>query len=208
MFIEEKALRESLIGEHIRIEPMVESHIEGLYEIAKHESIWKHLSKDIHSIEDMKALVGEALGNKAAGREFPFVIFSTDTNQIIGSTRFLDISQANRNLEIGWTWYTPSVWGTQANNECKYLLLKYCFETLKTIRVQLKTDHLNVRSQKAIERIGGVREGVLRNHVVRKDGTFRHSVYFSIIENEWPLVKSRLEHLLTLVKDPTQYEKP
>src|SRR5699024_2902682 len=112
------------------------------------------------------------------------------------STRFLNISIPNSNLEIGWTWLSPKVWRTSINTECKYLLLKHCFEMLGAIRVQLKTDSRNVRSQQAIERIGAVKEGVLRNHMVMSDGFLRHSVYYSVIDQEWSLVKDKLERML------------
>src|SRR5690606_33587051 len=103
----------------------------------------------------------------------------------IGSTRFLEIDRENKGIEIGFTWLNPSVWRTSVNTECKYLLLQYCFEELKYIRVQFKTDILNVRSQTAIARLGAKKEGILRNQKIRQDGTYRDSVYFSIIESEW-----------------------
>ncbi|MDL4839438.1 GNAT family N-acetyltransferase [Aquibacillus rhizosphaerae] len=187
---------DELVGEKVRIVPMERCHIQGLYENGNEKMIWSHLPKTIHTENDMKSFVEEALRNKNSGKEFPFVVLLRDNNSIVGSTRFLDISHLNKSLEIGWTWYSPSVWGTHINIECKYVLLKYCFETLKLIRVQLKTDERNVRSQKAIEKIGGVKEGILRNHMIREDGTFRNSVYYSVIQNDWELVKNRLESLL------------
>lgn len=191
-------LLDELVGENIRIVPMEKNHIQGLYESGKYENIWAHLPKQIQALDDMESLVREALVQKGTGKEFPFVILLRENNQIIGATRFLDISHVNRSLEIGWTWLTPSVWGTNINNECKYLLLKYCFETLQVIRVQLKTDERNIRSQKAIERIGGIKEGILRNHMIRKDGSFRNSVFYSIIDREWPLIKRKLETILKI----------
>lgn len=138
----------------------------------------------------------EAIDNSRNGDEFPLVIIHNETNQIIGSTRFLEISHVHKRLEIGWTWYTTPVWGKGINIECKHLLMKYCFETLGFNRVQFKTDHQNTRSQKAIEKIGGVKEGTLRNHMIRKDGTFRHSVFYSVIIDEWYSVKRHLEKML------------
>lgn len=187
---------DELVGEKIRIVPMERHHIQGLYEIGNDKMIWSHLPKTIETLNDMNTFVEEALENKENGKEFPFVVLHHDNDRIIGSTRFLDISNLNKSLEIGWTWYVPSVWGTHINIECKYLLLKYCFETLKLIRVQFKTDERNVRSQKAIEKIGGVKEGVLRNHMIRKDGTFRNSVFYSVIESDWESVKNKLENKL------------
>lgn len=187
---------DELAGEKIRIVPMERHHIQGLYEIGDDKVIWSHLPKTIYTLNDMKSFVEEALYKKETGIEFPFVVLLRDNDKIIGSTRFLDISNLNKSLEIGWTWYAPSVWGTHINTECKYLLLKYCFETLKLVRVQFKTDERNVRSQKAIEKIGGVKEGILRNHMIRKDGTLRNSVFYSIIESDWVSVKNKLEDLL------------
>lgn len=186
---------DELVGEKVRIVPMERHHIQGLYEAGNSKSIWYHLPKTIYTVDDMKSLVEEALYKKETGNELPFVVLESNNN-IIGSTRFLDISNTNKSLEIGWTWYNPSVWGTHINTECKYLLLKYCFETLKFIRVQIKTDNLNVRSQKAIEKIGGVKEGILRNHMIRKDGTYRNSVVYSVIESDWVSVKNKLENIM------------
>ncbi|MDQ0230156.1 GNAT family N-acetyltransferase [Metabacillus malikii] len=188
---------DELVGKKIRIVPMKKNHIEGLYEISKEPSIWSHLPKAINTSLDMEAFVEEALTNKETKTEYPFVVILRENNKIIGTTRFLDVSTKNKSLEIGWTWYTPSVWGANINTECKYLLLKHCFETLKCIRVQLKTDERNIRSQKAIEKIGGVKEGVLRNHMIRNDGTYRNSVFYSVIERDWPLVERNLVNLLT-----------
>lgn len=188
---------DELVGNNVRIIPMEIHHTEELYTVVHDSMIWTHLPMTITSINDMELLVERALENKKSGTEFPFVVINRKNNQMIGSTRFLNISIPSKNLEIGWTWYTPTVWGTHLNTECKYLLLQYCFETLNLIRVQFKTDNLNVRSQKAIEKIGGVREGVLRNHMIREDGTFRHSVFYSIIESEWMSVKEKLETLLS-----------
>lgn len=190
-----------LAGEKVRIVPMDRQHIQGLYDVGKDKTIWDHLPRSIYSLNDMESLVEEALNKKETGKECPFVVLLRENNQIVGSTRFLDISHPNKNLEIGWTWYSPSVWGTHINTECKYLLLTYCFETLKLIRVQFKTDEQNVRSQKAIEKIGGLKEGILRNHMIRKDGTYRNSVYYSVIQSEWKSVKERLEDMLTTSKN-------
>ncbi|QGH33710.1 GNAT family N-acetyltransferase [Gracilibacillus salitolerans] len=187
---------DELVGEKVRIVPMESHHIQGLYDIANEERIWNHLPRNIQTITDMMSFVEEALEGKESGREFPFVVLRRDNEKIIGSTRFLDISNTNKSLEIGWTWYTPSVWGTHTNTECKYLLLKYCFETLKLIRVQFKTDEQNVRSQKAIEKIGAVKEGILRNQMIRKNGTYRNSIFYSIIEQEWEAVKNKLDNIL------------
>ena len=113
-----------------------------------------------------------------------------------GATRYLNIMPKDRGLEIGGTWYGTEFQRTPMNTECKYLLLQHAFETLGCIRVQLKTDSRNERSQKAIERIGAVKEGVLRNYMILPDGRYRHSVFYSILDREWPAVKKRLEEML------------
>lgn len=185
-----------LVGDRAKLIPMAESHIEGLFGAGSDPQIWAYMPMRVETIEDMRRLVSGALSARATGAEFPFVIIDQESDNIVGSTRFLDISVPNRHLEIGWTWLVPTVWRTRINTECKYLLLKHCFETLRTIRVQLKTDGRNVRSQQAIERIGAVKEGVLRKHRVMPDGYIRDSVYFSVIDDEWSSVKERLESML------------
>ncbi|WP_180322333.1 GNAT family N-acetyltransferase [Mesobacillus foraminis] len=191
---------EQLTGNYVKLIPMEIKHVQELYEIGTDKKIWTYLPKTIETFDQMKSFVEEALDKQEAGTELPFVIVHRESNKVIGSTRFLEISDIRKSIEIGWTWLTPSVWRTPVNTECKYVLLKYCFETLKMIRVQFKTDEKNIRSQKAIERIGGVKEGILRNHMIRKDGTYRHSVFYSIIDSEWVSVKSRLENTIYISK--------
>ncbi|HKY52696.1 MAG TPA: GNAT family protein, partial [Anaerolineales bacterium] len=125
-----------------------------------------------------------------------FVVIHLASGRVAGATRYLNIISHDRGLEIGGTWYGPEFQRTAVNTECKYLLLQHAFETLGCIRVQLKTDSRNERSQKAIERIGAVKEGVLRNHMILPDGYYRHSVYYSILDTEWPNVKRRLEEMM------------
>lgn len=185
-----------LIGERVKILPMEVDHVQELFDAGNYPDIWAYMPMKINSIEDMKCLVDGALQAKVQGTEFPFVIYDNDSGKVVGSTRFLDISIPNRSLEIGWTWLSPTVWRTSINTECKYLLLKHCFETLGTIRVQIKTDGRNLRSQQAIERLGAVKEGVLRRHRIMYDGYVRDSVYYSVIDEEWLFVKERLESML------------
>lgn len=186
----------TLTGNHVRILPMELKHTAGLFEAGNHPEIWAYMPMRISSLEDMERLVSEALASTANGLNLPFVIEDVHTGQIIGSTRYLDISSEHRNLEIGWTWLSPLVWRSPVNTECKYLLLKHAFETLGTLRVQIKTDGRNSQSQRAIERIGGVREGVLRHQRIMYDGYVRDSVYYSVLDNEWQDVKKRLEEKL------------
>ncbi|WP_221568095.1 GNAT family N-acetyltransferase [Alkalihalobacillus sp. TS-13] len=186
----------TLKGNRITIRPMEMKDIDELYGAAQYEGIWDYMPMEITSPEEMKKLVQQALTAKENGTEFPFVIYDQVQQKLVGSTRFLDISEKDKHLEIGWTWLTPSVWRSAVNTECKYLLLRHCFEELETIRVQLKTDGRNKRSQAAIERIGGVREGVLRKSRMTYTGYIRDTVYFSILESEWPNVKKKLEEKL------------
>ncbi|MFB9761369.1 GNAT family N-acetyltransferase [Ectobacillus funiculus] len=189
-------LFDELIGDLVRIVPMERYHVQNLYESGKERDIWTHLPRGMNTLADMQAFVEEALERKRLGEEFPFVILLRENNKVLGTTRFLGISWPNKSVEIGWTWLNPSVWGTNINTECKYLLLEYCFETLEIIRVQFKTDERNLRSQKAIERIGGVKEGILRNHMIRQDGSYRNSVFYSIIEQDWVITKQKLKTIL------------
>lgn len=186
----------TLEGNLVRLEPMSPEHIDGLWEAGKFEQIWSYMSIVMNTPEDTRSFVEQALQNQREGTELPFVIISLETGRIIGSTRFLGISRKDRGLEIGFTWLTPSVWKTAVNTECKWLLLRYCFEELGCIRVQLKTDSRNLNSQRAIKRIGGTYEGVLRNHMVMRDGYIRDSVYFSFIDKEWQAAKEKLQLLL------------
>lgn len=139
-------------------------------------------------------MVQMALRDLEAGCCVPYTVFAGEV--IVGSTRLIDLSETDRGVEIGWTWLTPSVWRTAVNTECKFLLLRYCFEELNLIRVMLKTDSRNMRSQAAITRLGAVKEGVLRNHRILPDGYIRDSVIFSIIDQEWPNVCKHLQDAL------------
>jgi len=185
-----------LIGHRTMLTPLELRHIDPLYEATSDPAVWTYMPMRIQTADDMLALVTDALAARQSGHEFPFVIIDQQKGKVVGSTRFLDISPANRSLEIGWTWLAPAAWRTSINTEAKYLLLRHCFESLRTIRVQFKTDSRNTRSQQAIERIGGVREGVLRRHRILQNGYIRDSVYYSIIDQEWPTVKTALEQRL------------
>ena len=148
------------------------------------------------SEQDMRTWVRDILSRAGKGTDLPFVAVHLASGRVAGATRYLNIMPTDRGLEIGGTWYGTDFQRTAVNTECKYLLLTHAFETLGAIRVQLKTDSRNERSQRAIERIGGVREGVLRNHMILPDGYFRHSVFYSILDSEWPNVKKKLEERL------------
>lgn len=182
----------------VLLRPLVREDSPALLAAGSYPEIWSYMSTTIEDESDVHNFVENALSNKSLMKEYPFVIVDKLSGQIIGSTRFMDIDSKHQRLEIGTTWLTPSFWRTAVNTNCKYLLLTYCFEVLGLQRVQIKTDHDNLRSQKAIERIGATKEGVLRNHMIRKDGSTRHTVMYSITLQEWPEVKARLEMLLEM----------
>ena len=185
----------TLTGRHVRLEPMTEAHIPALAEIGAGQDFWHFmLYGEMRTDADMRGWVTDILNRKG---DLPFVAVHLASGRVAGATRFLNVVPKDRGLEIGGTWYGPEFQRTAVNTECKYLLLRHAFETLGAIRVQLKTDSRNVRSQKAIERIGGVKEGVLRNHMILPDGYIRHSVFYSIVDSEWPAVKTKLEAILS-----------
>jgi RimJ/RimL family protein N-acetyltransferase len=140
--------------------------------------------------------VSDLLCRQFSGTDLPFTVIHQESEGIIGATRYLEMRPLHRSLEIGGTWFAPEFQRTVVNTECKFLMLKYAFEEMKCIRVQFKSDWRNERSIRAIERLGAVREGKLRNHYILQDGTFRDSVYFSIIDKEWPDTRIRLEEML------------
>jgi N-acetyltransferase len=186
-----------LTGKHVRLEPMTEAHIPGLAEIGIGHSFWQYmLYGDMNTTEDMQIWVKDLLSRAEKGTDVPFVAIHLESGRVAGATRYLNIAPQDRGLEIGGTWYGPEFQRTAVNTECKYLLLGHAFETLGAIRVQLKTDSRNERSQKAMERIGAKKEGVLRNHMILQGGYFRHSVFYSVLDTEWPEVKNNLEEMM------------
>src|ERR1044071_5360120 len=186
-----------LVGNYVRLEPLAEKHIPGLAEIGVGQTFWDFmLYGNINTVEDMSNWVNDIRSRAEKGTDLPFVVIHLASGRVAGATRYLNIMPKDRGLEIGGTWYGTEFQRTPVNTECKYVLLRHAFETLGCIRVQLKTDLRNERSQKAIERIGAVKEGILRNHMILPDGRYRHSVFYSILDTEWPAVKSRLETMM------------
>ena len=187
----------TLVGQHVRLEPMTEAHGEALAQIGVGQPFWDFMVYgQMDSEADMHGWVRDILRRATKGTDLPFVVIDLASGQVVGATRYMNIMPHDRGLEIGGTWYGPAFQRTAVNTECKYLLLGHAFETLGCIRVQLKTDLRNQRSQRAIERLGAVREGILRNHMILPDGYRRHSVYYSILDTEWPTVKKGLEEKL------------
>src|SRR5512143_2502919 len=188
----------TLMGRFVRLEPLSEEHVPGLAAIGQDDEIWKYMVYgSIHTEDDMRGWVRDILDRAAQGSDLPFAVIDLASGCIAGATRYLEIRPEHRSLEIGGTWYGSAHRRTRVNTETKYLLLEHAFEALDCIRVQLKTDSRNERSQRAIERIGAVKEGVLRNHMILPDGHVRHSVYYSVLDSEWPSVKVRLQEMLT-----------
>ena len=187
----------TLTGKFVRLEPLSLDHVAGLAVIGTQDSIWEYMLYGmVKSEADMLAWVLEILHRGEGGADLPFAVIHLESGRPVGATRYLEIRPEHRTLEIGGTWYGLEYQRTPVNTEAKYLLLRHAFESLGAVRVQFKTDLRNIRSQKAIERLGAVREGILRQHMITPEGVLRDSVYYSIIDNEWPEVKAHLEELL------------
>lgn len=185
-----------LEGRHVRLEPLAQTHHPSLCAAGLDPELWELIPYRVATPEDMAAYIQTALDQQAAGSALPFATVHAPTGQVIGSTRYMNIDRANRRVEIGATWIAAPWRRTAVNTEAKYLMLKHAFETLGCIRVELKTDSLNQRSRNAIRRIGATEEGTLRQHMITWSGRLRDSVYFSILDSEWPRVKHDLEQKL------------
>ena len=186
----------TLRGTHIRLEPMRPVHAAALLEAGRAPEIWEWMPARPVTPQAMDAWLTRASRAEEQGREYPFVVIRLTDERVIGSTRYLEVQEDDRTVEIGWTWYAPDAWGGVVNPEAKYLLMRHAFEDWRAIRVALKTDVKNVHSQAAIKKLGARFEGTLRNQRIRPDGSYRDTVMFSIIESEWPAVKVRLEQRL------------
>ncbi len=191
----------TLTGNAVRLEPLQREHAEALFRAAQDPAIWSYMPYDPSvSLAAMYEWIDGALAAQAKGSDVLFVIIQLATGEVVGSTRYLTIMPRDRGLEIGGTWLARSVRRTAVNTECKYVLLRHAFETLQAIRVQFKTDSRNLVSQHAIERLGAMKEGILRNHMILPDGYYRHSVYYSILDTEWATVKANLEDKMLLIR--------
>lgn len=183
----------TLSGSHIRLEPLRPHHFEGLLAAGQDESIFTHMFAVLNTPEAVDRFIMSAATAEAKGEEYAFAVVRQSDGVVIGSTRFMDVAEAQKNVEIGWTWYMKEAWGTAVNPEAKYLLLCHAFDAWGAKRVFWKTDERNERSQAAIKKLGAQHEGTFRNHRRRPDGTWRNTVYFSVIDSEWPAVKAGLE---------------
>ena len=186
----------TLEGAVARLEPLAQKHLAGLCEVGLDPEIWRWFAVPVRTREEMAGVVETALAEQNRGTSLPFAILERRSSRVVGSTRYMNIEATHHRLEIGWTWLAPAWQRTAINTEAKYLLLRHAFETLRCIRVELKTDSLNERSRRAIQRIGGQEEGTFRNHMITASGRIRHSVYYSIVEAEWPGVRACLEQKL------------
>lgn len=187
----------TLVGTHVRLEPMRMEHAPELFAAIGDDDTWRHLSAPPpRSVADAEAYVRSALDLQIRGEHLPWITRRVSDGALVGTTRYGAIDRANRSVEIGWTLLSPDARRTAANTEAKLLQLRHAFETLGAVRVWLKTDVLNDRSQRAIERIGATLEGVIRNERFLANGRLRDAKYYSIIDREWPAVRARLGRML------------
>ena len=186
----------TLEGRHVRLAPLAVEHVPALWEAANDPEIWQWTLNHPRSEDDIRRYVEAALAKRAAGGGLPFATLEAGSGRVIGSTRYHNWEPPHPRVEIGYTWIARPWQRTPVNTEAKYLMLRHAFETLGVARVELRTDALNARSRAAIARIGGVAEGTLRRHMVNDSGRIRDTVYFSILDDEWPQVKLRLEEKL------------
>jgi N-acetyltransferase len=182
-----------IAGDQVLLEPLSRDHFPALVAVGLEGDVFQWFPDPVRSAADMHDAIELALTEAAAGQRIPFATIHRASGHAIGGTSFLNIDRLNRRVEIGWTWLAPSWQRTAVNTEAKYLMLRQAFEGWECNRVEFKTDSLNARSRAALLRIGATEEGTLRNHMVTASGRLRHSVYYSVIREEWPAVKERLE---------------
>ena len=191
-----------IIHERAKLRLMDSRDVETLFSIVEgNRQIWAYLISKMETVQDMQQYVQKAIKSYGKGTQIPFAVVDQQTNKIVGSTRLYNISVEDKTVELGQTWYHPSVQRTSINTECKYMLLQYAFEKLHMLRVQIKTDVRNEKAQRAIERLGAVKEGVLRNERRLPSGHVRDAVVYSIIASEWSGVKEELLEKLELYKE-------
>ncbi len=186
----------TLTGSYVQLIPMDVSHLAGLQEAVKDGELWKLWYTFVPKPESMEKWIIKALHEQDQGISTPFTVALKADNRIIGSTRYMNIEPDIRRLEIGTTWYAASVQRSPVNTECKLLLLQHAFENLNCLAVEFRTHRFNEPSRRAISRLGAQQDGILRNHRISSDGTIRDTVVYSIIQNEWPSVKSNLLFML------------
>ena len=188
-FFEQEIILED---ELVRLEPLEEKHFDLLLPVAMENSLWLFTVAKINTAEEFRKYFDAALEEKKNKRSYPFAYYNKRTGQYAGSTRFGNIEFAHKKVEIGWTWIHPSLQGTGFNKHCKFLLLSFGFEILLLNRIELKTSLLNLKSQKAMLKIGAIKEGIFRKNIINDDGTIRDTMYFSFINEEWPAIKNSI----------------
>jgi len=186
----------TLKGTHVRLAPLTPDHVPALWSAGNDPDLWQWTWTEVRSLDDMRGYVEEALRLQAAGTSLPFATTDARSGVVVGSTRFGNAEPAHRRVEIGWTWIAPPWQRTPINTEAKYLMLRHAFETWGCQRVELKTDARNERSRNAMLRIGATPEGVFRKHGITGSGRVRDTAWFSITDDEWPAVRTRLEEML------------
>lgn len=182
----------TLTGSVVRLEPLGLAHLDGLADVGLDPVLWRWIPFPVRTRDDLRRYIEDALRDREAGRAMPFATIERASGRPIGSTRYGSIDLANRRVEIGWTWVAPAWQRSAVNTEAKLLMLEHAFERLGCIRVEFKTDALNAQSRSALLGIGATQEGILRQHMVTETPRLRDSVYFSILDAEWPAVKERL----------------
>ncbi len=182
-----------LEGRWLRLEPLEPRHEAELAPLAMDREVWQYLFAPLATPKDVHDYLQQAFATAATGAEIPFAQVERVTSRVIGATRIMDIRREHDAVEIGHTWLGRSWWRSAMNSESKYLLLHHLFDAVGCKRVALKTDRLNERSQRAIERLGAVREGILRKHMIVQGGRSRDTVYYSILDEEWPAIRAKME---------------
>ena len=186
----------TLAGRFVRLEPLSLAHLDNLCAVGVDPELWRWIPNQVTTRDDMRGYIETALRERDAGASLPFAVIHLESGRAIGSTRYGNINLPNRRVEIGWTWYGRAFQRSPVNTECKLLLLTHAFEALGMIRVEFKTDALNEKSRNALARIGATQEGIFRKHLICDSGRIRDTVYFSILDTEWPEKKRALEAML------------
>lgn len=184
----------TLEGAHVRLEPLsLERHFDDLRAVALDPELWRWTGSQVRDEEDLRRYLESAVRDRERGLAVPFATVATAAGRAVGSTRFASLEPRHRRVEIGWTWIGRPWQRTAVNTEAKLLMMRHAFEVWRCLRVELKTDVLNERSRAAIRRLGAREEGILRSHMVTAAGRVRDTVYYSVIEREWPAVRAALE---------------
>ncbi|HYC52129.1 MAG TPA: GNAT family protein [Gemmatimonadaceae bacterium] len=182
-----------LEGRHVRLEPLLADHAESLARIGCDPRIWAFSRTLLENRADVDRYIAKALASRDAGTAYPFITLDRRSGEPVGSTRFENMELAERRVEIGWSWLAPSHWRSPINTEAKYLMLRHAFEVWQCVRVEFKVLVGNERSLKSITNIGATQEGVLRKRLPYRDGSFRDVTFLSMLDEEWPPIRARLE---------------